>query len=231
MVIRQLERLAAARSLDQIVMATSSDSSDDQLAAIVDEAGFEILRGPLDDVLGRFSLVVDRYQPEVVVRLTADCPLISPGVLDEIVDSFHASQVDYLSNTMEPTYPDGLDVEVVLASVLREVAESATDPAEREHVTLGVYRHPESYRIGSYRDPVGRDNSRFIWTVDNEEDFAFVSEVYRRLLRMKPVFEYEDVLDLLESEPSLHRDDSSTARNAALDGVDTGVMMHRGKQS
>ena len=226
MILRQLERMHRAQTLDLIVVATSDDPSDDDLAEIIIDAGYDVVRGPLDDVLARFIRVIDEYQPDVVVRMTADCPLISPGVIDDVVRAFDLSDADYVSNTMVPTYPDGLDVEVVSARVLREVARASTDPDEREHVTLGVYRRADQFVVTNVTDPIGDDHSNLRWTVDSADDFAFVSQVYEGLLAVNPTFEYSDVLEFLGRNPKLMRTNADAPRNAALDGLDTGVMRH-----
>lgn len=228
MVLRQLERVSRAVNIDQIVVATSDDPSDDALAVTVVDAGYDLVRGPLDDVLARFVYVLDEYRPEVVVRITADCPLISPSVIDSVIGAFHSSSADYVSNTIDPTYPDGLDVEVTLARVLREVDTTSHDPDEREHVTLGIYRYPERYRIENFVDPTGINHAELRWTVDTPEDLEFVRRVYRELLPRLPKFEYQDVLDLLDGQPELVGDDRYVRRNQALDGIDVGVMRHPG---
>ena len=226
MLLRQLERVSRSASLDQIVVTTSDDSSDDVLADVVTEAGFPVVRGSLDDVLGRFMAVIDEVHPEAVVRLTGDCPLASPTVIDAVVEAFHASDVDYLSNTMIPTYPDGLDVEVCTAQALRQVAEMSADRNEREHVTLGIYRRPEVFAIENFRDPRSQDNSHLRWTVDNAEDLDFVRRIYSNFSDAFPSFDYEDILGALEANPSLDSREVVAHRNAALDGLDTGVMRH-----
>jgi spore coat polysaccharide biosynthesis protein SpsF len=182
----------------------------------------------VEDVLDRYVHAIDETKADVVVRLTADCPLTSPAVIDAVVSGFHCSRSDYVSNTMKPTYPDGLDVEVVRASVLKDVASVSTDTAEREHVTLGVYRRTDAYRIENVTDSSGRDNSALRWTVDSQDDFDFVSAIYRLLLPSKPDFEYDDVLELLAAHPELNRTESDARRNSALDGLDTGAMQHPG---
>ena len=226
MILRQLERMGRASTLDLIVVATSDDPSDDDLAETIIDAGYDVIRGSLDDVLGRFIQVVDAYEPDVVVRMTADCPLISPAVIDHVVEAFDGSDADYASNTMVPTYPDGLDVEVMTAQALRAVDAVSTDPHEREHVTLGVYRRPERFHILNVSDPTGDEHSQLRWTVDSADDFAFVEQVYARLLPKVPHFEYGDVLQLLEEHPELRRTDADAPRNAALDGLETGAMQH-----
>jgi spore coat polysaccharide biosynthesis protein SpsF len=224
MIIQQLERVRRARSVDHIVLATSDDPSDDELARVVAEAGFDVFRGSLNDVLARFVATIDQYNCDVVVRITADCPLISPQVIDLIVRNFQTTDADYVSNTMNPTYPDGLDVEVVSARALQQIVLISTDSDEREHVTLGIYRRPERFVITNIVDPAGVDHSDLRWTVDNSGDFEFVTRVYDALYPSKPDFDYVDVLEYLDQHPELLRTAADGKRNAALDGLDTGVM-------
>jgi len=222
MIARQVERIGRASRIDDLVIATSRDPSDDPLAAWADAEGLTVYRGSLDDVLGRFVGVIAAYAPDTVVRLTADCPLASPSVIDAVIDHFLELDVDYCSNTLTPTFPDGLDVEVVRARVLNEVAEMSTDPAEREHVTLGVYRRPERFSVANYADD--RDLSSLRWTVDTADDLAFVRRVYEALYETSPDFETGDILDLIERTLGLGRTTADGIRNAALQGLDTGAM-------
>ena len=222
MVSRQVERIRRSQRIDGIVLATSTDPSDDPLVELAASLGIAVVRGPLDDVLARYVMAVEEHEPEVVVRLTADCPLTSPTVIDAVIEQFLAADVDYCSNTLTPTFPDGLDAEVVRASVLVDVAGVSDDAAEREHVTLGVYRRSERYRLANHAGPV--DLSSLRWTVDTPDDFAFVTSVYEALYPADPDFDLADVLALIEREPGLSRTTDDEVRNAALLGLDTGAM-------
>ena len=222
MIARQIERLRRAQGFDRLVVATTTDASDDALVAVVEGLGVPVIRGEMDDVLVRFVRALDAFDPDTVVRLTADCPLASPRVIDRVIAEFNSRGLDYLSNTLQPTYPDGLDVEVVRAEVLRKVAAASTDPHEREHVTLGVYRHPELFTVGNVAGDV--DLSDLRWTVDNAEDLDFVRSVYTRLYPGDPEFDIDAILELLRAEPSLSRTSLDAVRNAALEGLETGAM-------
>ena len=222
MIQRQLERVSRANLIDKIVVATSTDPSDDELVEFVERLGFEVERGPLNDVLARYVQVIERLDPSVVVRLTADCPIASPSVIDQVIAGFRAGDYDYFSNTLQPTFPDGLDAEVARSSVLTWVNSNSTDGHEHEHVTLGVYRRPDRFRVGNLASE--KNHSDLRWTVDNSFDLDFVRSVYAELYEEKPEFEYEDVLELLERQPELNRTTMDAARNAALQGLDTGVM-------
>lgn len=222
MIIQQFKRISRAENLDRIVVATSMDSTDDLLTEILESNGVDVVRGDLENVLARFIKVIDIYEPEIVVRLTGDCPLTSPSVIDTVVSRFHESGADYVSNTLTPTYPDGLDVEVVRAEVLRQVAASTQDPSETEHVTLGVYRKPDLYRVMNVSGE--HDLSSLRWTVDSPEDFAFVRGVYRDLYPENPDFDVAEILEYLERHPERNRTSSDASRNAALKGLYTGAM-------
>lgn len=222
MIVRQLERLGRSSQLEMLVVATSSDASDDELASVVSSLGVEVFRGDLQDVLSRFLGVADEWNPEVIVRLTADCPLASPEIIDRVISDFLANDVDYASNTLNPTFPDGLDVEVVKTSVLKWVGQNSMDADEREHVTLGVYRRPDVFKLLSVRDSV--DHSDLRWTVDEAADLDFVRWVYSELHGRSSWFEYQDILDLIARYPAKSRTSKDAVRNAALAGLYTGAM-------
>jgi|694.fasta_scaffold27281_7 spore coat polysaccharide biosynthesis protein SpsF len=224
MLQRQLERVQRATLLSNVVVATSTDVSDDPIAALCAELGVDCYRGDLSNVLGRFVGAIDAFPTDVVVRITADCPLISPQAIDSVVRAFLEADCDYLSNTLEPTFPDGVDIEVMTTQVLREVSAISSDQLEREHVTLGIYRRPDHFSVRNYRGE--QDLSDLRWTVDSPDDLEFVTWVYESLFANNPHFEMADVLELLARRPENNRTSRDAKRNAALDGVDTGAMKH-----
>ncbi|MDB9921424.1 glycosyltransferase family protein [Actinomycetota bacterium] len=222
---RQLERVRRATSLDRVVVATSTDETDLPIAELCESLDVPCFRGDLNNVLARFLGAISEFNPEVVVRITADCPLISPSVIDSIVHSFFESDCDYLSNTLDPTFPDGVDVEVVRVRALRALARLDTDIHEREHVTLGIYRRPEQFVVRNFTgDP---DLSNLRWTVDSPEDLEFVRWVYTKLFYTNPKFDLAEILELLGENIDKSRTDSDSRRNSALDGLNTGIMQHR----
>lgn len=203
MIVRQLERLARSERIDRLVVATSIDTSDDPLEAELVARGVEVRRGPLHDVVGRFAGVVAELAPQHIVRLTADCPLADPAVIDLLIESHLASGADYTSNTIERTYPDGLDAEIVSAPAWDRLLALPLTESEREHVTLGLYSRPDDFVLGSVRQEVDRSELR--WTVDLPDDLAFVREVYERLYHGNPGFGQDDILALLAEHPELNR--------------------------
>ena len=190
-----LERLAVLPW--ERVVATSALDRDDAVATAAADAGVEVVRGPEQDVLARFALALQTYTPDVVVRLTADCPLTDPALVRAAVDQQRTTGADYVSNTVERTFPDGLDVEVVRAPVLAQAAAEATDQFDREHVTPFVYRHPERFTHEVLRND--DDLSAERWTVDTPEDLEFVRSVVDRL--GSGPFGWRDVLAIAPPAP------------------------------
>ena len=192
MIARQLERLGRCETLTRLIVATSDDASDDGLARFLETSGVATYRGPLADVLARFTGAIEAFGGSgPVVRLTADCPLADPGVIDAAVLLQASSGAAYLSNSIRRTYPRGLDVEVFGAEHLLAAGREATDPYDREHVTPFLYRNPVRFSRGELVQE--RDDSALRWTVDTPEDFAFVERVYDALYPAKPAFTSDDV--------------------------------------
>lgn len=214
MLLRQVERLRCATTFDRLLVATSVDPSDDVLAELCARHDIQCFRGSLRDVLDRFYQAARPYNPRHVVRLTGDCPLIDPGVLDEVVRFYLAGGYDYASNAVEPTFPDGLDVEVFRFSCLESAWKEARLPSEREHVTLFIYKHPERFRVGHYK--ISTNLSHMRWTVDQPEDFEFVTRVFEALYPADPRFTMQDVLRYLEQHPEVAMVNAGTGRNEGL---------------
>ena len=214
MVLRQVERLRRSECLDELVVATSVDPSDDPLVRVLRDAGVEVRRGPLDDVVERFAGVAAEFPADQLVRLTADCPLADPTVIDTVIRTHLARGSDYTSNTLVPTFPDGLDVECVTAGAFARLLELPLTAREREHVTLGLYGRPDEFRLENVtQDP---DRSSLRWTVDVPEDLEFVRAIYSRLYDEDNGFGQARILSLLAEFPELNRTDQDLARNAGL---------------
>lgn len=200
MILRQIERVRRARRIDRLVVATSDQASDDRLAAVLKDAGVAVFRGPLDDVLGRFLGALAAHPAEQVVRLTADCPLADPALIDATIARHLETGADYTANRVaEAGYPKGQDVEVVTAEALRRAGAAAATPEEHEHVTWGVWNHPERYRIARLAPAV--DEGEVRWTVDRPDDLEFVRAVYTALYPRDPAFGSEDVRNFVRANP------------------------------
>lgn len=171
-IVFMAERVRRARTIDTLCVATSCDPSDDALAELVEGAGFPVFRGSLDDVLDRFLGAAHMLDAEIVVRLTGDCPLSDPDVIDRVVNLLVTERLDYASNAAPPTFPDGLDVEAMTMATLEEADRDASAGSDREHVTLFVRNHPERFRAGCIDSEV--DCSDLRWTVDYPDDLELV---------------------------------------------------------
>ncbi|MFI4976000.1 MAG: cytidylyltransferase domain-containing protein [Caulobacterales bacterium] len=205
MIVRQIERVGRARRIDRLVVATSDDASDDPVAEAVAREGVGVHRGSLGNVLERFVGALDAFGPaDAVVRLTADCPLADPTVIDATIQRFVEADVDYASNTPpHRTYPKGLDVEVMTAATLRRAASVASSEDERQHVTWGVHQNPERYRLAFLSQEAEEGDVR--WTVDYPHDYAFVAAVYDALYPADPAFTSDDVRAFVRSRPDIAR--------------------------
>ena len=212
MIVRQIERIRLSARIDQLVVATSMDPSDDRLVVELRERGIEVRRGPLDDVVARFEQVIDEFRPHSVVRLTADCPLADPFVIDAVIDSHLSSGSDYTSNTLQPTYPDGLDAEVFTIAAFARLVSLPLTAMEREHVTLGMYDRASQFTLTPVSQQVDRSNLR--WTVDVAADLNFVRAVYAQLYDGINGFDQAAILALLDRMPSLNRTALDLARNS-----------------
>ena len=211
MLIRQIERVRRSSLIDKLVVATSLDPTDDALVNVLSNAGITHFRGSLEDVLERFYQAAKPYEPEHVVRLTGDCPLADPPLIDEAINAHLVSGADYTSTALNPTYPDGLDVEVIRFCALERAWRECCLPSEREHVTPYIYHHPELFRLKSVEQADNMSSLR--WTVDEPEDFAFVERVYSELYPVNPAFTKDDVLALLKKMPELQGINARFERN------------------
>jgi spore coat polysaccharide biosynthesis protein SpsF len=206
MLIQQLERLKVCTSIDEIVVATTTHPSDDAIAVAGGNAGVRVFRGSEDDVLSRFVGAAKEAHAEVVVRLTADCPLADPGTTDRVVDELtdHATECDYASNVEPRSFPRGLDVEALFLDTLLRIDRIGRTTEEREHVTVTVRSDKGSlFRIRAVED--SSDNSDLRWTVDEERDFTLVKRLYEELDLSRVVRPYREILEYVREHPELAR--------------------------
>lgn len=215
MILWQISRILKSKKVDKLVVATSTDSSDDILCNELEKSRIEFVRGSLEDVISRYLLVLQRYSfYKSIVRLTADCPLIMPNLLDEMLLEFENSDLDYLSNTLTPTYPDGLDVEIFKISALKRLSEMKLTLSEKEHVTLGFRNRTADFKMFNFEQDI--DNSDLRWTVDYKEDLEFVKRVFAEFEGNETTFDYPDLLRLLELKPEIENTLSGELRNIKI---------------
>jgi glutamate-1-semialdehyde 2,1-aminomutase len=204
-----LRRLSNSRLIDQIVVATSIDQRNRPLADYVNSLGFSCEMGSENDVLARFLQTAKRHRADIIVRITGDCPLVDPLLVDNCLAKFFESDIDYLSNTNPPTFPDGLDVEILRYSALLRADSETSKSYDREHVTPHI-RETGHFRSECYLNPENLSELR--WTVDDPEDLEVIANVFNHFAP-NIYFPWTDVLQLWRTQPELFSPNSKTSRN------------------
>ena len=213
----QIERVKQSKQLSDLVVATSEQAADEPIVKFCHDRNIKVFRGHLTDVLSRYyqcwKCLFDNA--DHIVRLTADCPLIDPTIMDEVISFALNAGYDYASNTLHPTFPDGLDVEVFTAKALETAFLAAKLKSEREHVTPYLYNHTELFELGSYE--ADADHSAYRWTVDTREDLSLVNEIFKALYPIKKTFTMWDVIEHLDKHPHLLQINNMLERNYAIE--------------
>jgi spore coat polysaccharide biosynthesis protein SpsF len=205
-----VSRARQACTLSLLAVATSDQATDDVIVDFCQTNGVPYFRGSRDDVLDRYYHTAKYFQADVVVRLTADCPLLDPAIIDKVVETFIAGQFDYASNTLELTYPDGLDTEVFTSKALEIAWNEARLLSEREHVSPYIIKRADLFRIGSVKH--NRNLSYFRWTVDQRQDLELVRQIYR-CLGNNANFRLDDLVNLFRAHPELNSINAGVDRN------------------
>jgi glutamate-1-semialdehyde 2,1-aminomutase/spore coat polysaccharide biosynthesis protein SpsF len=205
-----VDRVRKARGLDKVVVATTSEAADDAIACFCEKEGIGCFRGSEQDVLDRFDQASKANAADVVVRVTADCPLIDPAVIDKVIARFERGDCDYVCNVLRYTYPDGLDTEVFSFSALERAWREAVKPSEREHVT--PYLRTDGFRTANVESEIPVSPTQYRWTVDHPEDLKFVRKVYESF-PANGNFGFRELFDLLKKRPDLATIQAETITN------------------
>ena len=200
MLARVVERVKRSQLLDEVVVATTSNSADEIIVSECRWINVPVYRGEEWDVLDRYYQAALSYQSDIVLRITSDCPLIDPGVVDKVIVAFQLESPDYASNVLERTYPLGLDTEVMSMSALARAWQEAKQAYERVHVTPYIYENPDVFRLLRVKGET--DYSHYRWTVDMPEDLALVRAVYKCLGEQESIH-WEGVVGFLEKNPEV----------------------------
>jgi spore coat polysaccharide biosynthesis protein SpsF len=203
MIYWEISRISKAKLVNKIVVAISDQKSDDILADYLDSIHQDYIRGSLDNVLSRYVKAEENYNPSAIIRLTADCPLVMPELIDQYLEIFYKNDFEYLSNTLELSYPDGLDIEIIAPGIFKKLLVSSLSKEEQEHVTLGIYSRKDKFR--TYNVSNNANISEFRWTVDTSDDLAFVKSVYAHFESKEIDFTFKDVLKFVKKNPNLNR--------------------------
>ncbi|MDD5171010.1 MAG: glycosyltransferase family protein [Syntrophales bacterium] len=198
-----VERLQQARCLDEIVIATTDDTSDNPIEVLAERLHVACHRGSEEDVLDRVLSAARRFAADIIVEVTGDCPLIEHAKVDQMLTSYEYLNVDFMANRLDETYPPGLGLRVFSRSVLERVEQLTQDPVDREQVTLYVWEHPELFSIYHFQNNLDQKYWELRLTVDTVEDFAFIQVIFEELHPVNPGFDLYDIIDLLERKPEL----------------------------
>jgi len=211
MIWHVINRVKHAKELDDIVVATTSLKEDKQILDLASEIGVENYAGSENDVLDRYYKAAVMSEADVIVRITADCPLADPNVIDKVIRYYRTNDFDYVSTSIKPTFPDGIDVEVFSFPALDKAWSEAKLASEREHVTPYIWKNPNIFKIENYENDF--DISYMRWSVDEESDLEFVKKIYGLLYMENKLFYMEDVIDLLMKSPELTGINKDIVRN------------------
>ena len=200
MIWHVINRVKQIKSVDQIILITTEEKEDQYLLKIADNEGIIGFTGSTNDVLDRHFQCALNFDADPIIRITSDCPLIDPFLVENILQFYLTNNFDYVSNIVIPTYPDGLDTEIFSFQTLEKLAHHVKLYSEREHVTTAIAKNPQLFTFYNYKNQ--ENLSSYRWTVDRLEDLQFVREIYSRMAP-RTVFSMDDVLKLISNEPDL----------------------------
>lgn len=198
-----IERVQKAHTLDKILVATTINPADDIIVNLCKDIGVQYFRGPEEDVLLRYKLAADVVNADTIVRLSSDCPLIDPIVIDKIVNVYVNGNFDFVNNLspLPRTYPDGMMVEVFSKDLLNEINREAIKPSHREHVTFFMWMQPNRYKI--HRVDYEKDLSQYRLNLDYAEDYDMIKSVFENLYEKDKFFTMEDTINWLNAHPKI----------------------------
>ncbi len=199
-VIRRLKKVS---NIDVVIIATTTDKEDDEIINITKKEGVPYYRGEIDDILSRYYFAAKENNLDTVARITSDCPVIDPNIVNYVIDKFFKQGVDYATNILKRTYPHGMDTEVFTFSSLERAYSEAKEAYEREHVTPYIRLHPEKFSLLNIEAPSKFYAPDIRVTLDTEEDYALLCAVYDYLYYKDPIFSTEDIIDLFKLKPWL----------------------------
>ena len=211
-----VNRLEYTKSIDDIIIATTTNIIDDEIETWCKNNRIKYYRGSEDNVLNRYYMASKKYPSDVIVRITADDPFKEPAVIDKVVRTYLDGNFDYVTNNYPPTFPEGLDCEVFSADLLRKMEKESNDDYEREHVTQYVFRHANNFSIGNVKNDV--DLSYLRWTIDTKDDLKMVNAIYANRIKENELLLMDEILDILNINPEIKNINSNVARSAMYKG-------------
>ncbi|MEC0234311.1 glycosyltransferase family protein [Paenibacillus kribbensis] len=197
---RVVKRIKKVKQINKIVVATTDLTSDETIVKLAHKADVEVYRGSESDVLKRYYEAAVTHHADVIIRITSDCPVIDPVIIDELIANYITGSYDYVSNTIERSYPRGLDAEVFSFASLEKAHLEAKNMEQREHVTPYIYQNPDQFSLLSVT--CAKDYSNYRWTLDTTEDWELIQQIYT-YFKDRDSFDWQDVLELMEIRPEI----------------------------
>lgn len=210
MIWHVINRAKQVKGIDQIVLVTTKRQEDDALVKIAENSNILFFRGHTYDVLTRYYQCAKKFNAGPIIRITGDCPLIDPKIIEDLLNYYNAHDFDYVTNTFPPTYPDGLDVEIFSFSTLETVKHKATFVSELEHVTPYVRKHPKIFRIYNFKNDFDLSGIRL--TVDKEIDLTLIKKIYAKM-RPNKIFGLKEIIKIISENPKLIEINKKIVRN------------------
>lgn len=208
---RVIERVKSGNLIDDVIVATTIKKEDLKIVKLCADIGISVYCGSEDDVLDRYYQAARLFKIEHIVRITSDCPLIDPDIIDEVINLHLGEKADYTSNTLKETYPDGEDVEVITFEALRKAWRDSSLASEREHVTPYIRKNPDKFKLANLECSEKLYQKR--WTLDNPEDYEFIKIVYKNLYNRNPIFGMGEILEFLNERPEIEKINKMIKRN------------------
>ncbi len=209
-----VNRIKQSKLITEVIIATTTNKEDKKIVDLCKKNKIKVYRGSENNVLDRLYQTAKLYHPEHVVRITADCPIIDPKIIDDVIDYHLKNNADYTANTLELTYPDGEDVEVITFKTLKEAWQKANLASELEHVTLYIRNHTKDFVIKNLKHKV--DLSFHRWTIDNREDYELIKIIYNHFYPKNKYFGMDMIVKFLSNNPQLLKINQQIARNEGL---------------
>lgn len=206
-------RVKKSKKINKVLVATTTKRKDKKIADLCKKKGFNLFRGSSDDVLDRYFQASKLYKAKYIVRVTADCPMIDPQIIDKVIQEYFETRSDYIG-IEENSVPDGEDVEVFAFEALKFAWENARLASEREHVTPFIKKHPEKFKITLWKSDQILGDKR--WTLDEPEDYKFLKIIFKKLYPKNPFFGVEEIIDFLKKNPEIEKINSHIGRNEGL---------------
>ena len=196
-----IERLQRIKKEKKIILATTDRKDDDVLEKIAKKCRIPVFRGSENDVLDRFYQAAKLFNVDPIVRITADCPLIDPGIAEAVIELYFKNKFDHVCISHPPTFPDGMDVEVCSFKSLQECWRKAKKPEDREHVTTYIFKNHKKFKVGNFSSQENFYDLRLV--LDEKEDLVLIKKIYKELYKNNPKFGFKEIIELIKRKPEL----------------------------